>query len=420
MRFIHRRGIFKAAVLLLLARAPFTKAGPCLAEPSLHGEGIDIASYFPEKGMFEERGRLFVKLTSSPAPWLYLHASAYAEFLLRSRAGEGRAGNLRMHETYVGLRGGRFDIRAGYLNTVWGVLDEIQPNDVVNPIDVSRFFFEGRNEARLPIPLVSARLYLPADLRVEFVGIPFFEKGVFDQLDEATSPFNIASDQIPPGFGVKEELPARTWRNVEYGGRISGTLRQIDFDLYTFRGRKDFPAYAFPYLAIPLPTYLAAYFPSFTLLGADIETTLRRWGLRSEGAVTLDDAFQHPAGFGVVRGRSIQVGVGADRPIGRHTLNLDAVYLRRIADGDFVESPEELSLVMGLELTSRYELKKGHVFIVYDPIDGTLFLRAKGGINLFHNFWLDISSGTFLGSGNGLVGRFEDDDFLLLSGTYSF
>ena len=32
---------------------------------------------------------------------------------------------------------------------VWGRLDEMQPTDVINPLDVSRFFFEGRSEARL-------------------------------------------------------------------------------------------------------------------------------------------------------------------------------------------------------------------------------------------------------------------------------
>ena len=41
------------------------------------------------------------------------------------------------------LTAGRLDVRAGFARVIWGRLDEVQPTDVVNPLDVSRFFFEG-------------------------------------------------------------------------------------------------------------------------------------------------------------------------------------------------------------------------------------------------------------------------------------
>ena len=36
-------------------------------------------------------------------------------------------------------RGTWADIRMGYSTWVWGVLEEIQPTDIVNPLDISRF-----------------------------------------------------------------------------------------------------------------------------------------------------------------------------------------------------------------------------------------------------------------------------------------
>ena len=75
----------------------------------------------------------------------------------------------------------------------WGKLDEIQPTDVINPLDVSRFFFEGRSEARLPVLLARARLHVAENVTIEGIYVPDFRRGRFDQLDEATSPFNMAA-----------------------------------------------------------------------------------------------------------------------------------------------------------------------------------------------------------------------------------
>src|SRR4030095_3674156 len=84
---------------------------------------------------------------------------------------------------------------------VWGRLDEVQPTDVINPLDVSRFFFEGRSEARMPVALLRGRLFLGDRATIEAVYVPIFRKGRFDQLDEDTSPFNLASD-LAAGLGT--------------------------------------------------------------------------------------------------------------------------------------------------------------------------------------------------------------------------
>ena len=52
-------------------------------------------------------------------------------------------------------------VGSGFTRVVWGRLDEIQPTDVINPLDVSRFFFEGRAEARLPVALVRGSCVMP-------------------------------------------------------------------------------------------------------------------------------------------------------------------------------------------------------------------------------------------------------------------
>jgi hypothetical protein len=415
---------FKAGgrfVLIIGLFSMLLSTGTLEARLSLHGKADDIAVAFLEQEIFENRNRAHIELKYSPSGWLSLKASGYGEFLYRSDVEDRAAGNFRMHETYLDLRAPFFDLRIGYSNVVWGVLDEIQPNDVINPIDVSRFFFEGRSKARLPIPNVSTDIYLPADLRLGIVLVPFFEKGVFDQLEEETSPFNVIAKQPLAGFDRSEELPEETLRNMEYGARLSWTIRETDIDLYAYKGREDFPILAISdFTPFPFNLEITDYYPRFTMFGGDMETVVGKWGLRGEAAVFLDDSFQHPVGLEVVTGKSLQIGIGGDRKFGDNIVNLNLVYQRRSSDNAFLESPEELSLVAGFDRSFSYDLKNMSLLSVYNPVDKTLFLRWNGRDNLFRNFWLELSLGIFIGSGNDLVGRFQDADFFFLRGLYHF
>lgn len=414
-----KRAVIVSLCLLSLSFPPTSQA-----RWLIHGEVDNIVAAFPESGLFENRGRVLLKTTWSPVNWLFIKASGYGDFLSRSRVEEGLASNFRVHETYVDLRGGFVEVRVGYGGVVWGVLDEVQPNDVVNPLDVSWFFFEGRSKARLTVPLVWTRIYLPWDIELEFVAVPFHERGIFDQLDEETSPFNISDEQIPVDLPITDDLPEVTLREVEFGGRISRTIRQIDIDLYAYHGREDFPVYTIPALrnlTFPPDLRIVGNFPKFTMLGAGFETVIGKWGFRWEGTYLPEDSFQHPVGYEIVEGSSFQAGFGIDRTLGDdYLLNGSAVYMRRLADGDFIESPEELSLVAGLDRSFRHDLDRIRFFTVYNPIDQTVFLRGSGKRNLFRDLWVELSTGIFLGDGNDLIGRFETADFIFLRGKYYF
>ena len=42
---------------------------------------------------------------------------------------------------------------------IWGRLDEVQPSDVINPVDAARFLIDGRAAARLAVPFVRGRFF---------------------------------------------------------------------------------------------------------------------------------------------------------------------------------------------------------------------------------------------------------------------
>ena len=156
--------------------------------------------------------------------------AGYVDGLVADREASGGAGTtaaaiVRPADLYAELRQRRASTCAPALSRlVWGRLDEFQPTDVVNPIDLTRFLLEGRSEARLPVGLVRGRA-VPAERhrRLEAVVVPVFRRGRFDQLDEDTSPFNLLP-RVPRH--APERLRAGDDRVVEPAGRRAARRRQ--------------------------------------------------------------------------------------------------------------------------------------------------------------------------------------------------
>jgi hypothetical protein len=207
-----------------------------------------FGDYIPNRSdTVELRSRLFAEQTFEPSEAVRLTLSGFAEALVARRpvptvdgtvrSGSVTDGILKAHDANVEILGRKADVLAGYARVVWGKLDEIQPTDVINPLDVSRFFFEGRSEARLPVLMIRGRLHPNEHISVEGIYVPDFRRGRFDQLDEDTSPFNITTAAgvdavtclalgcpavLPP---IVDRQPALTWRNADDRARGLERLR---------------------------------------------------------------------------------------------------------------------------------------------------------------------------------------------------
>ncbi len=148
-----------------------------------------------------------------------IKAGSWIDTLAGSRRDESAADLVyQPGEIYARYRHERFDVTAGFQRVVWGTLDEIQPTDVVNPIDVSRFLIDGRSEARLPVLALRGRLFLPRDTTVDAVYLPFFRRGRYDLLDEETSPFNVRADSCRDGVCTAGRRACR-WCHASRHGR---------------------------------------------------------------------------------------------------------------------------------------------------------------------------------------------------------
>jgi hypothetical protein len=427
-------------VLLIMA----TAASPAAAQALPKGYISLFGDYFPNREDTSElRARVFVEEKLEPSPSIRLTLSGFAEGLVADRQGAaarraeaqregGTAGIVRVQDANLELRGARADLLAGYARVAWGKLDEIQPTDVINPLDVSRFFFEGRSEARLPVLLVRGRVHPSENVSIEGVYVPAFRRGRFDRLDEATSPFNIAGDvgrdlgtclaigcpTLPPSIDDRE--PPVTWRNGQVGARLSATTARVDWSVSAFRGIEPFGLYRVgPVTPIDIaagaPLPLVIEYPRFTMLGADFEAVRGQWGIRGEIAAFVDDSVQS-ADLRIVDAHSIDAGAGVDRRAGDYTLSATVL----VHSESHISNRSDVSLVLSLDRTFARERYRFRGFGVYNASESSGFLRGIGFANLRDNLALEASLGWFAGSGRDLVGRFSDSDFAYVRMKYYF
>lgn len=418
-----------ALVLCLLAGAPASAQTSGYASV-LFDAVPDVSEAEGRQGITEARVRLFVDHRQDVGTHLRLRLSGHVDGLLADRGPLGgssaRDAIVRPLDLYAEFVSTRVELRAGASRVVWGRLDEFQPTDVVNPIDLTRFLLEGRSEARLSVGLVRGRVFLPASTTVEAILVPAFRASRFDQLDEPTAPFNLTR---VPGADVRRDEPEAGLGRLQGGARVTSTAGRVDWGASVYRGYRTFPSITLAQTAVPPlpgfvpgPPLLVESFPRFTMIGGDFETVRGQWGVRGEVAAFVDDTLQSTRAARPVPGRSFEGGVGVDRKAGAFRVAVNALLSRRAPDasdpagapfvGDDEVERTDVSLVGAVDRSFVNETRTMRVFTVYDPVDRTVFARAIGAVTLRDNVWLEASGGLFAGSSLDTLGRLTKRDFV--------
>jgi hypothetical protein len=362
----------------------------------------------PNRDATELRARVFAEEKADAGSHVRIALAGYVEGLVADRSGGVTDAILEPQEATLTVRGRHAELTLGLGRVVWGRLDELQPTDVVNPLDVSRFFFEGRGEARLAVPLVRGRLFAGDRASVEAVYVPFFRRGRFDRLDEPTSPFNIA-----PRAPIDDRSPARIAANAQGGARVNVTTGRVDWSVSAYDGFRPFGLYA----VTPRGTLERTY-SRFTMLGADVETARGAWTARGEVAIFPRDAFQAAGSPTVFDGGSFDAGGGVDRKAGDYRLSGDVLVHREAYDEG--GSRTDVSIIASADREFARQKYEGRLFAVYNPGSAAGFVRGIAVANVRDNVKLEGSIGWFGGTGQDTIGRFSDSDFLYVRLRYFF
>ncbi len=408
----------------------FLVSVPAFAQVDGHASVIvdvlpDVDEAPGRQSVVEARVRLFAERHDELGPHLRLNIAGYVDGLLADRgvlSGDGTTTEVivRPADLYLDIVTPHFDVRLGAARLVWGRLDEFQPTDVVNPLDLSRFLMEGRSEARLPVGLVRARAFLPRSTTLEAVVVPHFRRGRFDQLDEPSSPFNLAdptgsaplSLADPTGSAPRSTVTTEPTgvAGLQGGLRLTTTTARVDWSVSAYRGRRAFPISTLATNAESQALVIRESFPRFTMIGGDFETVRGLWGVRGEVAAFVDDELQSTRLVRGVPGRSLTAGIGVDRKAGDYRIAANALW--GWSGGDEEVERTDISLVLAADRSFARETRTLRVFGVYDPADATAFARVIGAVSVRENVWLEGSAGVFTGSSLDVIGRLTRRDFL--------
>ncbi len=380
----------------------------------------------------ELRPRLFAEYRRELNSRLHLTIAGFAEALIADRSGErtATASIVRPQEVSLEARWERADLRIGWSRVTWGRLDELPPTDVVNPQDLTRFFFEGRAEGRMPVAMLRGRWRRSETFSLEGIYVPVFRSGRYDQLDEESAPFNVRPRALCSRTPARMCLPVRTERlepahdlaNAQGGMRATGTTGRVDWAVSAYRGFESLPLYegAATVSASPSVLTLLERFPRFTMLAGDVETVRGHWGLRGEMATFVDRSLQ--AGAAIVKGRVVEAGVGVDRKAGEYRVSGNALLTRRAftgrvtlpdneSDGGEIDRTD-LTLVTFIDRSFAGATRTIRGFGVFNPGEQSAFARASVLMHVRDNVSLEAAVGWFAGRGSHVLARFTDRDFV--------
>lgn len=415
------RGSSSHPVVLLIAlvtvAAALGLASPVSAQTfggygSLMFDAVPNVDASPERdgSTLELRPRLVIEARKDFGSSFRLTLIGFAEAIVADRGRPETVTDviLRAQEAHAEFLWSKADVRIGMSRLAWGRLDEFQPTDVVNPLDLTKFFFEGRNEARMAVAMVRARL-VPSDrFNVEGVYVPFFFRGEFDQLDEPTAPLNIA-----PGFETVRQEPIRAGRNAQGGVRVNATTGRVDWSVSAYRGFESTPLYQLePLEEDPPSARLLETYPRFEMVGADFETASGAWGVRGEVAWFPRRTLQAASLPLTGDGQTVEAGIGIDRTGGSHRLGAYVLASRRVPDDDALPVDEKDAIVvLSFDQSFARQTRQLRTFAAYNADDKSVFARLIFSWALRDNLTFETAGGWFDGDGPDVFSRLGDRDF---------
>ena len=440
----------------LLGLALLCAAGAAQAQSSFQGSASVMTDVLPDvseaagqQRVGELRTRVFADARHAFGDHLQVRAAGFVDGLVGAcwpasqpacggRDASGRGAVVRPTDLYVEWRGAHAELRAGASRVVWGRLDEFQPGDVVNPLDLSRFLLEGRSEARLASAMVRGRVFLPRGWTLEGVAVPWFRRGQFDLVGEDDSPFNLgprlpacaAGPNVCPTLVTHASSPRAGRNDWQGGGRVTGSLGRVDVGASLYRGFEAFPIYSLaqaPTFAPGPPVFVVnSTHPRFTMVAGDAETVRGPWDLRGEVAWFPQSTLQSLRQGATVGlpGNTLAVGLGADRKTGNYRVAANLVVTRKRLDTDVLSrallaapidpavASTDVLLVGWAERSFARETRTVRLLAAHDPQAGSLFLRVIGSWSLRDDVALEASGGWLSGHGQDLLSQLSRRDFV--------
>lgn len=254
-------------------------------------------------------GKLIVTTEYKPGDQLKIVVSGYGDYFIYENDGDhSNDSTLRFDDTFINFSDSRFNIKLGNQVVRWGKADGYSPLDNLNPEDYRHGIAGRREDRKIPSPMANVEIYQDT-LTLQGIFIPFFYEPELDTIGTDWAIFRHADKEIGM-LGVNWDEPSRNINNSEYGTRLSGIFKNLNYAvswLYTwediptidslqappgYRVTSDevSPADLYAYAAATGQTIQLTH-DHQNIFGLELETTWQVFGLRADVAYSDNNSF---------------------------------------------------------------------------------------------------------------------------------
>ena len=148
--------------------------------------------------------------------------------------------NLDLRDAYIDLNLGKFDLRLGNQQIVWGQAVGLFFADIVNPKDLREYILPDLDQIRIPVPAANLESYYN-DVYFQLIFIPFPE---FNEFGKQGSEFDFSRplSHVDAAIILNDPgNPSNSLDNSEIGGRIGWFKNGWDLALFYFYDMYNFP-----------------------------------------------------------------------------------------------------------------------------------------------------------------------------------
>jgi hypothetical protein len=329
-------------------------------------------------------------------------------------------------EAYVRSWFGGFDIEGGLRKLTWGKADSMGPLDVVNPLNYSDLSDLGdMMSLKIARPLVHASLLVGRFSKLEGVFVPNFEPTCFAGSGRWTPAQFAALSRLPPGNVIRPDTTSLDY--AQAGMRFTMTIGgTTDIGAQYYYGRLTTPAVTRTMTTPAAPPVVSFAYNPYHQIGLDYAQVIAGFNLRAEAAANITE--DTGGGDGAVYNPSLAWSLGFDRDLfAGISLNIQCNETIRLLDNE-VTGPQDIEADSDITLTRiSAQLSKKFLQDKLELKAHTLWeVESNAGLLMPAVTWtkddvaVELSSGIFLGSDEGLFGQFHDNSFIKLGITYTF
>ncbi|HPQ71685.1 MAG TPA: hypothetical protein PKW95_21350 [bacterium] len=362
----------------------------------------------------------------------------------------------RLREVYAGYYQPYYSVEIGKRIYAWGLADEFNPTDLLNPEDYRWFISVDKTDRKIGV--YSANLALNYEnFNLQGVVIPVFEPVLLPEQDSDWRPWQLVTldslvGAFPDYVDLQEDTrPEMTANNAEVAAKLAGTVATVDFQLVYFNGFDDQPTFDINIIPDPnvvmeggKPLVLREEYQRYAAYGGSFAFTVDKFSLRGEGAYYTPRYYMYEFDDSLMQVGNLFAAFDLMTGLADHTWRVRKPSWSAVGGVDY-RSGSELYVnmqyvhtqILDYEEDLLYEENEGMVTLKVQSLllDEDLDLSFQGAANVWHGDWYikpyvrykltvdlaaEVGIQLYGGDEKTTFGDMDDNDFVYTLVEYAF